>query len=104
MTASHDRVRFKFKDNPMNQRSTCEAAVRAFGLTPAEAQKAWDYEDTIICRPSQFARFLIYRSETCVNNAFAQFDFAQFEAELFTPPPKTRSPRDVSCNFEREYV
>lgn len=77
---SYDRVRFKFKDSE-NQRDAClGAATRAFGISMNRAQSLWRQEGVIVCRPSQFARFMIYRSEVAACNRFAQFD-----AELFTP-------------------
>jgi hypothetical protein len=92
MSMSKDRVRFKFTDNQNNKDACIQAAVRAFGMERHEACSAFNTYRVIVCRPSQFARFIIYRSEMVSNNAFAQFG-----AELFTPePPQTVI--DVSVN------
>ncbi|RWN60191.1 hypothetical protein [Mesorhizobium sp.] len=59
----HDRVRFTLSDIDKNHAAIARAAQRAFGLTCSQAYHAVRTEQTIICRPSQFARFLIYREE-----------------------------------------
>ncbi|RWM32611.1 MAG: hypothetical protein EOR77_21515 [Mesorhizobium sp.] len=64
---NRDRVRFTLPNDGAN---TARAAQRAFGLTCSQAYHAVHVKQTIICRPSQFARFLIYRG------------FNQFNAEL----------------------
>lgn len=88
---SHDRVRFTFTDNACNRAATQEAAMRAFGITLGEAAAAWNRSATIECRPSQFARFIIYRGEVVSNQAMRQF-----EARLVTPEACTIV--DVSLN------
>lgn len=80
MSMSKDRVRFKFTDNQNNKDACIQAAVKAFGMQRHEACTAFNSYRTIVCRPSQFARFMIYRSAMVSNNTFSQF-----EAELFTP-------------------
>lgn len=76
---SKDRVRFFMTDNDDNKHGTLHAAGRAFSTT------RYLWHKTIVCRPSQFARFLIYRSERVGNNRFVQFG-----AELFTPKIEDR--------------
>lgn len=88
---STDRVRFKLTDNRCNTSATCAAAAKAFGLHACEAARMFEDEAWVICRPSQFARFIIYRSESIDNNAYRQFN-----ATLFTPHEPTG--RDVSKN------
>lgn len=80
---SKDRVKFFLTDIDDNKSGTIRAAGDAFG------RPKFLWEKTIVCRPSQFARFLIYRSKYISNNRFAQF-----KAELFTP--ETKNVIDVS--------
>lgn len=49
-------------------------------------------EVEVICRPSQFARFLIHRSGVVSNNRFQEL-----RAELFVPQ-RPEKPFDVSTN------
>ncbi|MBN9552927.1 MAG: hypothetical protein J0H31_29765 [Alphaproteobacteria bacterium] len=80
MTMPTDRVRFKLSDVDKNHAANARAAKRAFGLTLTEAYNAVRTEQVIICRPCQFARFLIWRSEEVDGNRFKQL-----EAELLPP-------------------
>lgn len=86
---SNDRVKFRFTDTMSNMRGNVTAAVQAFELDERQARQMFDRGDTIICRPSQFARFLILRSGLVAGNCFKQL-----EAELFIPAPD--SELDVS--------
>jgi len=88
---SKDRVRFTFTDADSNKSACIQAAVKAFGMRMSQAYEAFNTAATIICRPSQFARFLIYRSQNVTCNRFQQF-----EAELVTP--KLDTIVDVSTN------
>lgn len=72
---SRDRVRFIIPNDGPN---TARAAQRAFGLTCSQAYNAVRTEQTIICRPSQFARFLIYRG--------GAHNFKQLNVELIPAP------------------
>ncbi|TIW53835.1 MAG: hypothetical protein E5V54_24035 [Mesorhizobium sp.] len=80
MTMSTDRVRFKLSDVDKNHAANARAAQKAFGLTCSEAYNAVRTEQVVICRPDQFARFLIWRSEEVDGNRFKQL-----EAELLPP-------------------
>ncbi|TIM06755.1 hypothetical protein [Mesorhizobium sp.] len=60
---SYDRVRFTMKDSDCNRAATSRAAQKAFGMTFSQAHEALRVGKTIICRLSQFARFLIYRAD-----------------------------------------
>ena len=66
---SHDRVQFQL-DTACNA-ATRKAFTRAFGM---EAPKSFPFGGTITiqCRPSQFIRFLIYRSEEGGPNSFKE--------------------------------
>ena len=93
MSMSKDRVHFLLRDNQCNHSATAQAAARAFGMPLQQANSALKacQPVRIVCRPSQFARFLIYRSQGVSNNAFSQF-----EAELH--PSHCDSVVDVSRN------
>lgn len=86
MTMSTDRVRFKFNDNPKQEAENVAAAARAFGISRDRAMTAFRNEGTIVCRPSQFARFIIYRIEEGVTcNRIAQLQptlFHEVEGHL----------------------
>lgn len=70
MAMSKDRVEFDLNDYESNFKATVDAAVRAFAMTPQQANHAVRNGKRIRCRPSQFARFLIYRSENVSVNRF----------------------------------
>ncbi len=95
MPMSKDRVHFLLKDNQANHSDTARAAAKAFGMSVNQAQSAlrngYHNPMKVVCRPSQFARFLIYRSQSVSNNAFSQF-----EAELH--PEQCENTMDVSGN------
>lgn len=81
MAMSKDRVHFLLKDNQANHEATARAAALAFGIPVSTARhslRSCHMPLKVVCRPSQFARFLIYRSREVSNNAYSQF-----EAELF---------------------
>lgn len=92
MAMSKDRVHFTLKDSLSNRHHTINAARMAFGISKSAAAELWNAEARIICRPSQFARFIIYRAAKVTNNAFRQFD-----VELVTPR-HVNTPMDVSKN------
>jgi hypothetical protein len=80
MSMSRDRVRFTidaFCDN-----ATRDAFKKAFGA--ALLQKFGPVTTTtVICRPSQFARFMIYRNDFGGKNSFKEL-----KPELFNPEPQ----------------
>ena len=85
MAMSKDRVHFEMRDNSCNHAATSRAAARAFGMPVHEAKRMLERADyapcVIVCRPSQFARFMIYRSEEVRSNTFAQFKAELKDAE-----------------------
>lgn len=81
---SQDRVRFRLSGDTVNAR----AAQRAFGLTCSHAYHAVCTKQTIICRPDQFARFIIYRGSGTTE---------QFHAKLI-PAPEHCDTLDVTRN------
>lgn len=92
---SKDRVRFFLIDHSRHtlaQRSAQNiAAHKAFKLAHHITEAAAIQRVPIICRPSQFARFLIYRGE-----AGGQHLIKALEPVLFTPDAE--KVHDVSGN------
>ena len=66
---SKDRVHFYITATISRQIPVCGAFQEAFGR---ECPKVHDFDEPvkIICRPSQFARFLIYRDQRGGTNGF----------------------------------
>jgi len=97
MSMSHDRVKFyldhqylrtngiggvlkeSFGMDNNDVTDMCQAAgIRPHRLSYESWGGVW-----IVCRPSQFARFLIYRDEAGIKNGFKDL-----KPELFVPEPK----------------
>ena len=84
MAMSRDRVRFELPECVLKHvGSTSGDAVRkalheAFGIDIYPSMRICSR--TIVCRPSQFARFLILRNEYGGTNSFKELN-----AELFIP-------------------
>ncbi len=73
MTMSKDRVRFSLGIQYLQ--ATCIDSVlhRAFGVSGKQIRKMLFCDRNsvdILCRPSQFARFLIYRNDAKITNGF----------------------------------
>lgn len=90
-TMSHDRVRFFISDsyykNVHQQGVLRDVLKKAFGLGTASSTQCMSgccggfY---VVCRPSQFARFLIFRNDAGIKNGFVDL-----QAKLYVPaPPK----------------
>lgn len=101
MAKSQDRVRFQLQAYYFTCpgiRGLLRSSFQLDGMAGNElAHKADTYGHVVIvCRPSQFARFLIYREKEGMQNMFKEL-----KAELFTPaiPAATNEPVDVSANF-----
>ncbi len=76
MSMSHDRVLFELDTFSMD--SATKAAFRkAFGMDPPAGSNIVK----VRCRPSQFARFLIYRNDEGGRNAFKNLNARLVEAE-----------------------
>ena len=90
---SKDRVKFRFSDTHNQKRENVHAAMRAFNIQGHIANSLFERAALIVCRPSQFARFIVYRVEAgiTINR------IAQMELELFTPGV-SEDPFDVSKN------
>ena len=79
---SKDRVRFYLADNEENKTAAINAATLAFGFKHLEACRLFNSDTAIICRPSQFARYLIFRSTRVKNNAYQQLKATLIPAGL----------------------
>jgi hypothetical protein len=85
---SRDRVRFVLETHSIDV-ATSKAFVAAFDMTvPRRTGEAL----TIICRPSEFARFLIYRNDNGGKNSFKELSPTLFS------PQRDRNEFDVSEN------
>ncbi len=66
MSMSKDLIEFTFTTNSStgrNDEATTRAAHRAFGVSVATLRGHMIVNRRIRCRPSQFARFIVYRVE-----------------------------------------
>lgn len=83
---SVDRVKFKLTLNYTSESpSDCQRVVsKAFNVTQEKARTLLEQEATIVCRPSQFARFIIMRNEAGITNWVKNLN-----AELFIPEPES---------------
>jgi hypothetical protein len=79
---SHDRVEFKLSADQLGKSGMYGVILAAFGLRLKISYHGCQ-DITIICRPSQFARFLILRNDAGIPNSFMQL-----EARLFLPKPE----------------
>ncbi len=88
---SQDRVRFWLPSNYYNTGHSvimCSVLRDAFGLSYGQSERVMKDNELgfwIVCRPSQFARFMIYR-----NNAGIKNGFMDLKSELFTPLSDTQ--------------
>lgn len=83
MSQSRDRVRFFIPESRINKgkmgsQTYYDVLYRAFGLGRSQIVNAVTYDETakkngvwIVCRPSQFARFTIFRREAGIENWFS---------------------------------
>lgn len=98
MSMSKDRVRFTIRrDKAIDM---AEVMKSAFDLRCHQIQSmrgrsgANGYEYiTIVCRPSQFGRFIVHRCNLGYENLVREL-----QAELFTPAPDKPQVLDVSKN------
>lgn len=96
---SKDRVHFKLIYpaggywTGTDAQAQLTACRRAFRLDDSIAKAAAKQGIEIICRPSQFARFLIYRGEAGGQNLIKAL-----QPRLVAPPPPVPQPVDVSKN------
>lgn len=81
-----DLVRFTLCEALCNRTQTATAAARAFAMSLGQAYDALQNEAVVLCRPEQYARFIIQRGIR---------DVGYFKAEFVTP---VQYPIDVSQN------
>jgi hypothetical protein len=99
-TMSKDRIRFTITGHAASKGGCAYKAIisKAFGHHISEHVLMCDGID-IVCRPSQFARFMIYRSEAIKKGEINGCNtFTDLNAELFIPEPPRCQPVDVSKN------
>jgi hypothetical protein len=94
---SGDRVRIVLPERRMKRNAFIRAAQEAFSLSADELRALQKCEDhygcrgvEVICRPSQFGRFMILRNEYGDDNSVKDL-----QPELFRPAP-VKQPLDVS--------
>ena len=96
MAMSHDRVRFTLTCKYNEREPTIRAAQRAFGLDHEAVSNILDQNcgggGVVICRPSQFGRFIVYR----VNEGVGCNRIKELNPSLILMPNSTVT--DVSCN------
>ena len=95
---SHDRVQFTLSMHNMSKGRTAHRRIlkQAFGTSVDVYNLRTDL--TIVCRPSQFARFLIYRNEEIKANQIAGCNtFADMNPLLY-PASSAGDIIDVSKN------
>lgn len=70
MVMSKDRIEFTAYAPDRDKRQTADAMVKAFGISHHRAITAIERGERILCRPSQFGRFIVfrYKSGIPVNN------------------------------------
>ena len=105
MTQSQDRIHFTCKDSNANREITVSAAMKAFGLSRHDVEAAFDDYRRMVCRPSQFARFIVFRAEGIKKHISRHVGmtngFTQFEAELVNPAHSEFL--DVSQDFSKSF-
>jgi hypothetical protein len=90
MAMSKDRVKFYIHPTYFQYNKLYSVLERAFGISANEARGYLNnYGITIICRPSQFARFMIYRNDAGIKNGFMDL-----KPELIEPQEK-QDPLDL---------
>lgn len=89
MSMSRDRVRFSLQPYGSDQ-PTKNAFYKAFGA-PFPSRPMGDII-IVVCRPSQFARFMIYRNDFGGKNSFKEL------APVLFTPEQEKSEIDVSRN------
>jgi hypothetical protein len=77
---SKDRVHFKVKPCHAENEAFRSAFYHAFGQSCPKMRSEYYEGVLVVCRPSQFARFLIWRNEFGGRNSFKDL-----EAELVQP-------------------
>ena len=93
MAMSKDRVEFKLPAHKLRERKVQQLLKETLGIDEFPSTYGCDHVITFVCRPSQFARFLIRRNELNFQNSFKEL-----EPRLFTPEEAKVTRIDASCN------
>lgn len=96
---SHDRVQFTLSSHNLSKGRTAYRRIlkQAFG-TEFDTHNFRGKALVIVCRPSQFARFMVYRNEAIQTSQISGCNtFAEMDPKLFTPD-SCEDPVDVSKN------
>jgi hypothetical protein len=102
---SADRIEFQFipysSTGTDREQVQARAAYYAFRLNPVQVKRAADSGQRIVCRPSQFGRFIAKRAELIVQtrkNTGANIcnDTANLCVMSIPPVPEKEEPLDVS--------
>jgi hypothetical protein len=96
MAMSRDRVRFKIDPAAMSSEAR-RAFMRAFGTSVPSGHFSSCVDGgkvTVICRPSQFARFLIFRNDEGGRNGFKELEPQLFIPEESRVVDVSKNPRD----------
>ena len=95
MSMSHDRIRFFLPNKYSDLQGMTRVMKRAFDMSQHEFDRLRPHGGGrgtgfwLVCRPSQFARFMVYRSEVvgACSSAGIVNGFNELKVSLFTPEP-----------------
>lgn len=95
MSMSKDRVKFTIPAHRLTSSTQAcsyrKVCLEAFGTDFSDQRTGTCWEINVICRPSQFARFLIARNREGIQNQFSELN-----PVLFTPKTSGNVEVDVS--------
>lgn len=100
MSMSHERVKFYLPKKYIELSGMQKAMRRAFDVSSMDFHTVFTGSHSgrwIVCRPSQFARFLIYRAELvlrCSSSSMVN-GFQDLQATLFVPEEEVPSVYEV---------
>jgi len=91
---SRDRIEFSIPFNRLTNTKYRNLVKECFGLTEEEIPKyhsnSYKRKFELLCRPSQFARFIVLRNVQGMDNMVHELD-----AKLITPEPPVKQPLPV---------
>lgn len=93
---SKDRVRIFIGSKYLQKHNIYMVLENAFGIQENTARNMYQCKDGfyVICRPSQFARFMIFRDQANIDNGFKDL-----RVEHFVP----KDPEEVFCQYMRSH-
>lgn len=94
MPMSKDRVRFTLTSNMTRCHRYQQLVEDTLGIPASDVKKYGDaYKPmTVVCRPSQFARFLIVRNNREIQNGFKELEPHLFHPEMPEVVDASRNP------------